>query len=91
MDIVICVLITAASAVIGLSLGVGPRLFTRAFWRPDPSIRRDFGDIGRGLIALPMLTWKITVALFQIALGLGAIAAALYGMIWIVHAMWRAT
>jgi hypothetical protein len=60
-DVLVAVLITAALGALALLIWIGPRAFTRAFWRPAPT----FGGDVRALVSLP---FRYAVPLLLVAI-----------------------
>lgn len=91
MDIVAWILGTAVFAAAALFLRFGPRVFSAGFWQPGPSFQREL----RVAIQLPVAAWSILVGLVRFTIrmtaGVALLLGILYGIVWVLHAMWRAT
>jgi hypothetical protein len=102
MAVIILVLFMTAFGAVALLFKFGPRAFTPAFWRPDPNFQRDL----RALMRLPFqvahevfrlayaashAVLRLAYAVLRVGLILAAVLGVLYAIVWVVHAMWRAT
>jgi hypothetical protein len=84
LEILGTVVIAAGFALLSLTVQFGSRLYTRDFWRPELGF-------GRGEIAAARILMQLIGRLLLIVMAITAVLGALYGLIWIIHAMWRAT
>jgi hypothetical protein len=62
----------------------GPRVLKREFWRLDPNEGRQIARVVRGIGLV--IYW-----IFRVALGIAIFGGLLYGVVWVLHALWRAT
>jgi hypothetical protein len=84
-DAIVAVIMIAVLFVLPLVIQFGPRFFTRAFWRPDPTAVE---PSLRMLVRAPIVA---AFALLRFALVLGIGLGVLYAIVWVLRAMWRAT
>jgi hypothetical protein len=62
----------------------GPRVLKREFWRLDPDSAKGIARFVHGIVLV--IYW-----IFRIALGIAIFGGLLYGVVWVLHALWRAT
>jgi hypothetical protein len=74
----------AFAFIVHIGVNVLPRILKREWWRPNPTFRHDLVRVAYRLVQAPFLVGILAVIL--------AVAGTiLYGVVWVLHAMWRAT